>query len=105
MVDSQSSPGNELPPMSDAVLDDEAVAALIRDIGELAELDEIIIKSRPGYVDDQQTVTLADAQKLIADKAVRGVQIRYRHNGSHWWDTLMPVPDGVRLVRVKHDFT
>lgn len=96
---------SDLPPMSDAILDDEAVAALFRDVREVAELDEIIIKAGPGYVDDQQGVTLDQAHALLNDKAVTGVQLRYRHGGSQWWDTLLPMADGVRLVRVKHDFT
>jgi len=94
----------ELPPMSDAVLDDGAVAALFRDVRELAELEEIIIKAGPGYVDGQQAVTLDEAERLLNEKAVRGLQLRYRHQGAQWWDTLMPTPQGVRLVRVKHDF-
>lgn len=93
-----------MPPMSDAVLDDAALACLFRDIGELAQVDEIIIKHRPGHVNDAQQVTLKEAHDLIRSRQVKGVQIRYRHDGAHWWDTLMPIGEGVRLVRVRHDF-
>lgn len=94
----------DLPPMNDALLDDSALADLFRDVQHLAQLDEIIIKTGPGHVNDQQSVSLEEAQRLLTEKSVRGVQLRYRHQNTTWWDTLMPTPNGVRLVRIKHDF-
>ena len=33
------------------------------------------------------------------------MQLRYRHDGTTWWDTLMPTPnDTFRIVRIQHDF-
>lgn len=92
------------PPMSEAMLDEQSLAALFNDIAELATVDEILLKAGPGRVDEGDSCSLDEAHRLIRDGEVRGVQIRYRHSGSHWWDTLMRTPDGVRLVRVKHDF-
>jgi hypothetical protein len=95
------------PPMSDAVLDGAALSALFRDIGELAEVDEVIVKRGPGRVGDGAGVSLDEAQRLIEEGSVRGVQVRYRlkdQPGVHWWDTLMPTAGGVRLVRVRHEF-
>lgn len=93
-----------MPPMNDAVLDDAALASLFRDIGQLTQVDEIIIKQRPGHVNDAQQVTLQEALELLRFRQVKGVQIRYRHDGAHWWDTLMPIGESVRLVRVRHHF-
>jgi hypothetical protein len=95
---------DDLPDMRTAALDDERVEALFRDIAALATLDEIIVKARPGHVDDAQRITLEDAKRLILSREVRGVQIRYRHDGACWWDTLMCSAEGVRLVRVRHEF-
>lgn len=97
-------PGGPMPEVRTGALDDAGVAALFADIRALTEVDEVIIKDRPGRVQDAQGVTLEEAERLVLLGEVRGVQIRYRHDGAHWWDTLMCGPDGVRLVRVRHEF-
>lgn len=94
---------DKLPEMSDAVLDDEQLAALFRDLRQFVEVDEIILKTGPGRADDQQQPTLNEAESLLAERLVRGVQIRYRYDDAHWMDTLMPVAEGVRIVRIRHD--
>jgi len=93
----------EPPPMSDALLDDETLADLFRDLRAATAIDEIVVKASPGRAEHAPAATLADAEQLLHDRAVRGVQIRYRHEGACWWDTLMPAPGGVRLVRIRHD--
>jgi hypothetical protein len=93
-----------LPEMRDAVLDAAALAALLRDIGTLTTIDEVIVKDRPGLARAPSTdVALDQVQRLLLAGEVRGVQIRYRHGGAIWWDTLMATPDGVRLVRIRHE--
>jgi hypothetical protein len=47
---------------------------------------------------------LADARELIATRAVRGLQLRYRYQDADWWDTLMLVGDHFRLIRIRHEF-
>lgn len=95
---------HELPPMNDAMLDDESLSALFRDLRALATIDEVVIKSGPGRANEPGAATIDQAERLINDRSVRGVQIRYRHDGAHWYDTLMVTPLGVRLVRVRHEF-
>lgn len=90
--------------MSDAILDTEALDALFRDIGTLTQIDEIIVKHGPGMVGDGAQPTLQQARAMLDAGEVRGVQIRYRHEGAAWFDTLMPTPRGVRLLRVRHEF-
>lgn len=98
--------GNDipLPPMREAMLDEDEVDALFSDIKELTEVAEILVKSGPGRIDDGLRPTLADARDLLRSEGVLAVQIRYRHDQAHWWDTLMRVGEKVRLVRVRHDF-
>jgi hypothetical protein len=94
---------DKLPEMSDAVLDDDQLAALFRDLRQCVEVDEIVLRTGPGRADDAGQATLDDAESLLAEREVRGVQVRYRYDGANWMDTLMPVADGVRLVRIRHD--
>lgn len=95
---------NALPPLREAVLDAEELAALLRDIAAFGTVDEIVVKSGPGRVVETMAPALADVEALLATRQVRGVQIRYRHDGAQWWDTLLVVADGVRLVRMRHEF-
>lgn len=94
---------NELPEMTEAVLSDDEVAALVRDLHSLTEVDEIILKAGPGSADDESQPSLDEAAQLLLERNVRGVQIRYRYDDARWMDTLMPTAEGIRLVRIRHD--
>ena len=98
-----------LPELADALLDDDALEALLRDLAALATIDEIIIKRGAGRVAEEESaaaVALTDVAALLRNRTVRGVQIRYRHDGERWLDTLMLAPPDsaarVRLVRIRH---
>lgn len=99
----------KLPDVSEATLSDEDVASLVRDLRSLTTIEQIVIKAGPGGAggaggaDDSAQPTLDEAAQLLLERAVRGVQIRYRYDDADWTDTLMPVADGVRLVRIRHD--
>ncbi|MCW5755578.1 MAG: hypothetical protein KIT24_12795 [Phycisphaeraceae bacterium] len=91
------------PPMREAVLDDAAIESLLGDLEVFAQVDEIVIKSGRGMVGDAARATLADVRRLLGERSVRGVQIRYVYDDARWLDTLMVVPEGIRLIRVRHD--
>jgi hypothetical protein len=94
-----------LPDLNQALLDEAGLAELLSDIEACTEVTEIIPKqAAEGYVAENATLTLADARRMLAARAVRAVQIRYRYDGVDWWDTLMVLPEGYRLVRIRHDF-
>ena len=90
-----------LPGMSDAVLGAEEIAALFRDYSACASGIEIQIKWGPGRVASHPRPTLEEAQQLLLDSRVRGLQLRYAFNGEMWRDTLMPISSGVRLIRMR----
>lgn len=92
----------ELPQLQDALLDDAMVDDLFGDIAAAGELLEIVWKgSAERYAGDPDTAaSLAAARSALRDKRVFGVQLRYLHAGVEWWDTLMLVPGGTRLVRM-----
>ncbi len=95
----------KLPDLNLATLDWPGVEALLRDIAACTQVTEIIPKVlAQGYVTDGAPLTLADARRLLEERAVRGLQIRYRYEGADWWDTLMVVSNGWRLVRIRHQF-
>jgi hypothetical protein len=89
-----------LPDLREAILDADKLAALLRDIAALTKVDDIIVKGRPGQ--EPASVPLDEVQQLLLGGEIRGVQIRYRHDGAVWWDTLMCTAEGVKLVRIRH---
>lgn len=96
----------KLPDLNQAMLDWPGVEALLRDIAACAQVTEVVPKAlAQGYVaEDAGALTLADARRLLEERAVRGLQFRYRYDGADWWDTLMVLAEGWRLVRIRHDF-
>ncbi|MGZ8900168.1 MAG: hypothetical protein ACXW3Z_08740 [Limisphaerales bacterium] len=96
----------KLPDLTTAPLDAAQVDQLLRDIEQCAQITEIIPKyASREHVPDAANISLAQARELLATRAVRGMQIRYRYEGADWWDTLMLVGDQYRLVRIRHDFS
>lgn len=93
-----------LPELRIGTLDLAEVERLLNDIEACAQIAEIIPKhTAQGYVPEPGTLTLDDARHLLRAPAVRGLQIRYHHDGADWWDTLMMHGDKYHLVRIRHE--
>lgn len=90
----------DLPPICDVLLDDATVDQLFFDVDAAAEFLGASIRPAGATRADERPATLADARAAV--RAGGGAQLRYRHGGEQWWDTLMPTPAGVRLVRISH---
>ncbi|MGM0577859.1 MAG: hypothetical protein ACQEXJ_19185 [Myxococcota bacterium] len=93
----------DLPPVYRADLDPETLDALFADVAAHADLLGCVLKGgAEEYADG--VCPLGRAHDLLSTRAVRGVQLRYRHDGNEWWDTLISAdPDTVRLVRIRHE--
>lgn len=93
----------ELPPLQDVVLDDDTVAQLFFDLGQAAELVGVSVKPLGGRrAAAAEELSLAEAHRALRSRAVAAVQLRYRFADEEWWDTLMPAPAGIRLIRISH---
>lgn len=95
-----------LPDLHQSELDEATLRQLFDDVRTHTELLEVIPKhAATGYVPEIAAITLAEGLDLLLGGGVRALQLRYRHDGSTWWDTLMPTSPGVfRIVRIQHDF-
>jgi hypothetical protein len=71
------------------------------DLEELADVLEVRTKSGPEDRSETPHLSLDQARMLLVVGQVRGVQIRYRHGGLEWIDTLVRQPDSVRLIRME----
>lgn len=95
-------PEPPLPEIHDVVLDR---AALDRHFAELARDKTLIavVTRGTGYAGDPTPAHDPRKQLAAARAALEhglSVQIRYRDAATEWWDTLMPVSGGTRLVRI-----
>jgi hypothetical protein len=95
-----------LPDLHQSELDEATLRQLFDDVRAHTELMEVIPKhAAAGYVPEIAAITLAEGLAFLLDGGVRALQLRYRHNGTIWWDTLMPTPHGTfKIVRIQHDF-
>lgn len=95
-----------LPDLHQAELDEATLRQLFEDVRDHTELMEVIPKyAAAGYVPEIAAITLAEGLEQLLAGGVRALQLRYRHDGTVWWDTLMPTLHGnFRIVRIQHDF-
>lgn len=104
---SEEPPTPELPDLQQSVLDPDTLAQLFSDLGSLTEILEVIPKAlAESYVPESSEIGLDEGRRMLLSGVVRGLQIRYRYQGSQWWDTLLPDAEsgGFRIVRIQHDF-
>lgn len=93
----------ELPTLQDTILDDATVDQLFADIADLTRVLDVIPKTAErGYV-GAGSVSMDEARTMLRHHSCRAIQLRYVHDGAQWWDTLMPQPNGTRIVRIRHD--
>jgi hypothetical protein len=93
--------------LREAVLDEAGVDALFTDLAMAATLLGVTTKggARTRAVDGagDPRRELDAARAALRAGTIAGVQVRYVHAERQWWDTLLRVPGGVRLVRICHD--
>ncbi len=94
-----------LPELNQERIDADTVRALFHDVAACAELLEVILKGAPAARAEARHSTLEQARALLLSGAVRGVQIRYIHEGVEWWDTVLAMHSGFRLVRIRQDWS
>lgn len=92
-----------LPELHAAALDPGTLAALFDDLERAAEAVEVRLKGAAAGHAAAGAVPLREAERLLVEGRVRGVQVRYRWAGAAWCDTLLRGADGVRLVRMEVD--
>jgi len=91
----------EFPALHTGDLDAEGVRALVADLEAHAERLQVVPKAAAKRFVLPETLPLQAATEGLLDGRLRGVQLRYVHEGQEWWDTLLAMGDaGYRIVRV-----
>ena len=88
------------PPLLQGEINQAQLDELFNDLASCAEIANVQVRGRSAALPDS-TTSLASAQQLINSGEACSVQIRYRHNGVDWCDTLIAQPTGVRLIRMQ----
>lgn len=96
-----SEPDPELPELYQGELDGPLFEALLDDLERFATIESVHVKGGPEERADETQITLEKARMLLVLGSVRGVRIRYRHEGVEWIDTIMRGRSALRLVRMR----
>lgn len=91
----------ELPELCEGVLDPPTLQRLVADLEGLTEIQDVILKGGEFTMAERSAMSLGDAVELLWAGGTRGVQVRYGWKGECWTDTMLRLPNGVRLVRMK----
>lgn len=91
----------ELPELLDQIIDEPTLQALVADIEGLTQVSEVLVKGAAQARASGGPLSAGQAVEMLRAGLIRGVQIRYRHEGVEWMDTLMQTPQGTRVVRMR----
>jgi hypothetical protein len=92
-----------LPALGTAELTSEALLEVVSDIELLSEVLLVQCKfGRAQQIDPAAQPGFRDAISQLLSGAVVGLQVRYRHAGHEYWDTIMRTGSGYRIVRIDH---
>lgn len=94
----------KLAELHEAILDAETLGRLFRDLELCTTVIEIVPRAARHQMVVEPSLTLEEARNKILNGTLSGAQIRYQYEGADWWDTLIRTPQGVRIVRIRHDF-
>lgn len=92
-----------MPALEEGTLDAASLEALLRDVGACAELLEVILKGSARGHAASAGADLAAARDALTARGCRAAQLRYRYAGVEWWDTILVLPDGWKVVRIRQD--
>lgn len=93
-----------LPQVLEGLLDAPTLAALFDDVGATGGLLGVVIKQGRQASPPRGASALGAARDALREGRATAVQLRYRHDGREWWDTVMTAGPGAwRLVRIAHE--
>lgn len=95
-----------LPELTHGLLDAGLLKQLFADLASCAQVLEVTAKAGTRRMTTAAAgggrLSLDEALALLANRSVRGVQVRYRYDGAEWCDTLLCADGGGwRVVRMR----
>ncbi|MCU0712134.1 MAG: hypothetical protein MUC43_08750 [Pirellula sp.] len=100
----QFSDGPQMPEMREALLDTANVRELVSDLSQLTRILSVQCKtSARSQTPLNSSISLVQAAERLLSGEVQAVQVKYFFDHYEWTDTLMRLPNGVRMVRCRHE--
>jgi hypothetical protein len=90
----------ELPPLETGVVDAETLRRLFFDLASSATVLSVQLKGASDAHATSAPRDLAGARDALLAGTVAGIQIRYVHEGTEWWDTVLRSGDADGTFRV-----
>ena len=92
-----------LPQVLEGSIDATTLEALFADIEATGGLVAVVLKHGRTAEPPRGPSALSEAHEALRAGRVSAVQLRYRHEGREWWDTLLATGPGAwRVVRIAH---
>lgn len=93
-----------LPQVLEGTLDAPTLDALFADVEATGALLAVVLKRGRTAEPPRGPSALADAREALRAGLASAVQLRYRHEGREWWDTVLSAGPGAwRVVRIAHE--
>ena len=88
------------PELFEAYWDRHQVDALFADLKQGARISQVQVRTMSGTNRlSDSAVTLEQAHELLDHGRAKAIQIYYDYDGKNWCDTLMALPDSIRIIR------
>lgn len=94
----EADPPNE-PEVLMAEWDLPKVLTLFDDLERGAEVKHVQARSSMGKSTNDTSVSLGEAKQMLSDGSAKAIQIYYDFEQQSWCDTLMVLPDCIRVIR------
>lgn len=95
--------GPPLPEMREAFLSRDDLTSLAADLQQCTRILGVLRKGATRDHADSVNISFTDALAELSTGTVTAVQVRYAYDNHEWTDTLLNTPQGVRLVRCRHE--
>jgi hypothetical protein len=93
-----------LPLMHEGTIDAPTLEALFADVEATGALLAVVVKRGRMAEPPRGPSALAEAREALRAGTASAVQLRYRHEGREWWDTVLTAGPGAwRIVRIAHE--
>lgn len=94
--------GPPIPEMREMIFGEEQLTSFIDDLKKFTQIESVQTKGGETLHADERQPELDEAFTALRQGAVRGIQIRYHHNGFDWTDTVFNVASDYKIVRCQH---
>lgn len=95
----------DLPPVHEGLVDAATLAALLDDIEATGAVRSVTVRAGRTAEPPRGASALGQVRADLLAGRVPAVQLRYRHDGREWCDTILARPGGAwRVVRIPSPF-